>query len=114
MKEQKTVLIVDDEQVIAHLIADLLEEEGYTVRCCFDGLAALDAIEHEPPDLVVSDVMMPGLDGIAVAHQLRVLGIPTILMSAVTEHPGVPGVPFIPKPFDLDCVLAAVTCVLAA
>ncbi|MDP9367521.1 MAG: hypothetical protein M3Q03_04460 [Chloroflexota bacterium] len=62
----------------------------------------------------MSDVMMPGLDGLAIAIELRLRGIPVILMSAVTSHRAVPGVPFIPKPFDLDRVLTAVTGALAA
>ncbi len=112
--DQKTVMVVDDEPSIVHLLADVLEEEGYVVRRCFDGRAALNTVKRDPPDLVVSDVMMPGLDGIAVAVAIQEQGIPVILMSAVTLHRAVPGVPFIPKPFDLDNVLDTVADALAA
>ena len=110
----KTILVVDDERAIVFMIAELLEDEGYAVRSFFDSRMALDAVEREAPDLVVSDLMMPGLDGIAVALYLRERGIPVLLMSAVPGHRAMPGVPFIPKPFDLDRFLDAVTDALAA
>ncbi len=112
--DHKTILVVDDEQAIVFMIAELLEDEGYAVRPFFDSRMALDSVDREVPDLVVSDVMMPGIDGIAIAVALRRRGIPVILMSAVVGHRTVPGVPFIPKPFDLDCFLDVVTHALAA
>ncbi len=112
--DHKTILVVDDEQAIVFMIADLLEDEGYAVRPFFDSRMALDWVDREVPDLVVSDVMMPGIDGIAVAVYLRERGIPVILMSAVLGHRAVPDVPFIPKPFDLDRFLDAVSHALAA
>ncbi len=112
--DHKTILVVDDERAIVFMIAQLLEDEGYAVRPFFDSRTALDSVDREAPDLVVSDVMMPGIDGIAVAVTLRERGIPVILMSAVGGHRAVPGVPFIPKPFDLDRFLDAVTHALAA
>ena len=112
--DHKTILIVDDEQAIVFMIAELLEDEGYTVHPFFDSRMALDAVDREAPDLVVSDVMMPGIDGIAVAVFLRKRGIPVLLMSAVPGHLAMPGVPFISKPFDLDHFLDAVTHALAA
>ncbi len=112
--DHKTILVVDDERTIVFMIAELLEDEGYVVRCCFDGRTALDTVDREAPDLVVSDVMMPGIDGIAVAVYLRERGIPVLLMSAVPWNRAMPGVPFIPKPFDLDRFLDAVSHALAA
>jgi len=110
-----TVLVVDDEPVIVAMMADFLTEEGYRVRCAADGRAALHDVERAPPDLIVSDVTMPGLDGVSLVRRLRQRGfaMPVILMSAV--HPGrnVAGTRFLPKPFDLAQVAALVAQTLA-
>ena len=57
------VLVVDDDPDIRGMLAFLLEDEGHTVRVAADGAAGLKALEHYPPDCMVVDVMMPGLDG---------------------------------------------------
>ena len=101
----RTVLIVDDERLIVEVLAGLLEDEGYAVRRAYDGQAALRQVEAEPPDLVLSDVAMPGLNGVELARRLSARGIPVALMSAAGADPGIPGVAFVPKPFDLDRIL---------
>ncbi len=103
-----TVLVVDDEAAIADMLAACLADEGYAVRTVYDGAAALAEVERDPPDLVVSDVMMPGVGGDAVAMRLRERGIPVVLMSAVRRDVRLPGVECLPKPFDLDTFLAVV------
>ena len=108
-----TILVVDDEPLIADALCVLLRGEGYDVRCAYGGGAALAEVERAPPELVVSDVMMPGIDGIALALRMRERGIPVLLMSAARRAAGIPGVGFIRKPFDLDDVLAAVAAALA-
>jgi len=102
----RTVLIVDDERYIVDLLSDLLEEEGYRVRRAYDGLAALEAIDADPPDLVLADVMMPRLDGLTMAATLIERGtrIPIILMSAAVT-PRNAGIAFIAKPFDIEEML---------
>ncbi len=112
--DHKTILVVDDEQAIVFMIAELLEDERYAVRPFVERRMALDSVDREARDLVTSDVMMPGIDGIAVAVALRERCIPVILISAVGAHRAVPGVPFIPKPFDLDRFLDAVSHALVA
>ena len=57
------VLVVDDEKEIAALLADLLALDGHRVATASDGLAALDLLEHQEYDLILSDVRMPVLDG---------------------------------------------------
>jgi len=106
----KTVLVVDDDHNICELVAALLEDEGFDVRCAFDGRAALAEIERQPPGLVVSDVMMPELDGVSLTEQIRRRGhrLPIVLMSAVYADVDIPGVRFIPKPFDIDYIVAVV------
>jgi len=106
----KTVLVVDDDPNIAHLLAALLEEEGFEVGCAYDGQQALAEVERRRPGLVVADVMMPKLDGITLTQQLRNRGhhTPVILISAVYADVDLPGVRFVPKPFDIDYVVAVV------
>ncbi|HEV2106770.1 MAG TPA: response regulator [Thermomicrobiales bacterium] len=103
---ERMVLVVDDERYIVDLLTDLLEEEGYRVKRAYDGIAALEAIDRQIPDLVLADVMMPRLDGLALVGSLRERGltIPIILMSAAVT-PRYSDVTFVPKPFDIDHVL---------
>jgi DNA-binding response OmpR family regulator len=110
----RSILVVDDDHDIAQILTELLTEEGYRVRCTFDGQAALREIAQDPPDLVLADVVMPQLDGVTLANQLRPpdSGIPVILISAVYDDVDVPGVHFLAKPFDLDALLRVVTRIL--
>jgi DNA-binding response OmpR family regulator len=70
MSKQR-VLIVDDEAPLQHTIRAYLEREGYEVETALDGRSALDLAATFQPDLIVLDVMLPGLDGFAVLQQLR-------------------------------------------
>ena len=101
----RSILVVDDHQAIRTVLVELLHEEGYRVRAAVDGLAGLRAIAREPPDLVVSDVMMPKIDGVSLATRLQGLGIPVVLLSAVYDDVDLPGVRFLPKPFAVDDLL---------
>lgn len=71
MPQESRVLVVDDEEPLARIIASYLEREGFTVALAHDGPAAVDAVRRDPPDLVVLDVMLPGFDGVEVCRQLR-------------------------------------------
>jgi DNA-binding NtrC family response regulator len=108
---QRSILVVDDDDDVAEMLVKLLTEEGYRVRAVCDGKAALWQIEVEPPDLVLADVVMPQVDGVALTRQLRARGksIPVVLMSAVYSYVDVPGLHFISKPFNLDAVLRVIT-----
>ena len=107
------VLVVDDEPTIRDLVSMVLEEEGYEVTRAEHGQQALSVIESDPPDLVVSDVWMPCLDGLSLAHRLVKRGIPVVLMSAMRNRVDLPGVPVIEKPFDLDRLLQAAISAMA-
>jgi CheY-like chemotaxis protein len=111
-----TVLVVEDEPAIREVVADLLEDEGYAVRQAADGLEAIDELEVDAVDLVLSDVRMPRLDGPALARRLRRHGsaVPVVLMSAVDVEVNLPGVRFLPKPFDRDHLLHAIGSALGA
>lgn len=68
---QRSVLIVDDEPTIVEVVARYLERAGYATRTAANGQQALDAAARERPDLVVLDLMMPGMDGLRVMRRLR-------------------------------------------
>lgn len=105
----RTVLVVDDERYIVDLLTDLLDDEGYRVISASDGLAALQKVKDETPDLVLTDIMMPRLDGLALLTKMREehFGVPVVLMSAAVT-PIAHEVPYISKPFDLDDLLTIV------
>ncbi|NJM46821.1 MAG: response regulator transcription factor [Alkalinema sp. RU_4_3] len=65
------ILIVEDEAEIADLITLYLEKEGFTCRSCRDGLTALQAYQEQQPDLIILDLMIPGLDGLEVCARIR-------------------------------------------
>ena len=85
-----TVLVVDDEPENRKLLELLLSHEGYLIKTANTGEEALLSIATDPPDLVLLDVMMPGLDGYAVAATLKsdpaTAGIPVILVSALDDR----------------------------
>jgi two-component system, OmpR family, response regulator MprA len=108
---EQSILVVDNKRYVAEVLVELLDEEGYRVRYAFDGQAALSEIARNAPDLVLADVMVPKVDGISLAKQLRAQGttIPVVLMSAFDSAVDVPGLPFVPKPFNLDALLRVIT-----
>ena len=114
MESHVTVLVVDDEPLIREIVRALLEDEGYAVECAADGVEALEVVDVAAVDVVISDVVMPRLDGRALARRLRSRReeMPIVLMSANRAESGIPGVALVPKPFDVDDLLAAVTAAL--
>ena len=104
------VLIAEDEVPLRDLLAELLVMEGYRVRCAVDGQEALELFAREVPDVVVSNITMPRMDGITLIHRLRDDGhdVPVVLVSANDVTVNLPGVVLIAKPFDLDDIATAV------
>jgi two-component system, OmpR family, response regulator MprA len=78
------VLVVDDDPPVRRMLERTLSAEGHAVTTAADGGAALAAVEREAPDLVILDVAMPGLDGLAVTQRLRGKGVtaPILLLTA--------------------------------
>ena len=78
------VLVVDDDPQVVRLLRVNLELEGYEVVSAGDGNAALEAVAAQKPDLVVCDVMMPGMDGVEVVRRLRADNqtVPVVMLSA--------------------------------
>lgn len=86
----RKILVVDDEAVLLDTISYNLEQSGYQVIRAADGLSALDAARRDIPDLVVLDIMLPGIDGLEVCRQLRrervTATIPIIMLTAKGEE----------------------------
>ncbi len=82
-----TILVVDDDERIAASVRRALIYEGYDVEVAYDGEAALEAARRLSPDLVVLDVMLPGIDGVEVCRRLRAAGDVAVLM--LTAHDAV-------------------------
>jgi two-component system, OmpR family, alkaline phosphatase synthesis response regulator PhoP len=75
-----TILVVDDEQNLVRALRGYLEREGYTVLTAYDGPSGLDTVRTAQPDLIVLDVMLPGLDGVEVCRRLRQFSDAYVLM----------------------------------
>jgi DNA-binding response OmpR family regulator len=78
--QRPRILVVDDEAPIRELVRGYLEREGFEVETAMDGLAAVDAVRASAPDVVVLDVMLPGLDGIEVCRRIRTFSDAYVLM----------------------------------
>jgi two-component system, OmpR family, alkaline phosphatase synthesis response regulator PhoP len=82
-----SILVVDDEQRLRDLVRSYLEHEGFAVRTAGDGVTALDLARQHAPDLVVLDLMLPGLDGLVVCRRLRTFSDAYVIMlTAETEE----------------------------
>ena len=101
-----TILVVDDDPVIVDLISSLLEDD-YAVLAVYDGRDALRLLRKQRPDLLLLDLMMPGVDGFTVARQVREKyqdRLPVLIISAhpnlhsQTQDLGING--FMTKPFE--------------
>ena len=110
------ILVVEDDDVIRSLLQDLLEDEGYIVRSAHNGLEALGLVDSVCPDLVISDVVMPKLDGFGFREAARKAGCRSrfILMSAMARFGPWQDAVFLPKPFEVEQLLAMVEKELAA
>ncbi len=115
------ILAVDDTLDNLILVQAILESEGYEINLVSDGIKALRQVEQSPPDLILLDVMMPGIDGYEVTRRIRnnpaISYIPILLITAFHESSVVEGLDagaddFIRKPFDTDELLARVRSLL--
>jgi DNA-binding response OmpR family regulator len=81
------IMVVDDDRTLAEVVGRYLVRDGHRVECVHDGLAALRRIEEEPPDLVVLDLMLPGVGGLDVCAQMRARWpIPVVMLTALGEE----------------------------
>ena len=81
------VLVIDDDPNVAEVVTRYLEHEGFVVETVGDGLLAVDRATLDPPDLVVLDLMLPGIDGLEVCRRLRAIApVPVIMLTAKGEE----------------------------
>lgn len=116
------VLVVDDDALNRKVVLTLLRAEGHEVQCVNSGQEALEAIARRRPDLVLLDLMMPGMDGFEVVRRLRAQAdgaqLPVVAVSAI-DHAGArarlaaAGVTIINKPIDRWALKACVDHLLA-
>lgn len=118
MNGRGTILVVDDTAESLRVLTGILQSEGYTVRPANSGELALDSIAAQPPDLILLDIRMPGMDGFEVCRRLKAAeatrNIPVIFQSAATELADrlegltLGAVDYISKPFQREELLARV------
>ncbi len=118
MTDKGRILAVDDTPASLRLLTDLLQDEGYEVRAAIGGELALHAALSDPPELVLLDIRMPGMDGYEVCRRLKAdpatRDVPVMFVSAVSETLekvqgfGIGAVDFITKPYQRDELMARV------
>ena len=120
--KKRTVLVVDDEKDLVDLITYNLQRNGYEVLCAMNGAEALELAQKHVPDLVVLDLMLPGIDGTEVARRLkadsRTAAVPIIMLTAKGEETDVVvgltlgADDYVTKPFSMKILLARLGTVL--
>lgn len=118
MTAKPKILVVDDQPINVHLLKRMLEREEMEVRTAQSGQECLDEVQRELPDMILLDVMMPGMDGLEVCQHLKqsedTKSIPIIFISARSSKEGrleglaSGAVDYITKPIDLDETLARI------
>lgn len=110
-----TIFIVDDDQAIGEMLSLVLENEGFQTVTCLDGLRAVEKFPIVKPDLILLDVMLPGLDGTEVARRIRATSnVPIIMLTAKSDTLDVvAGLEagaddYVPKPFKVAELLARI------
>ena len=83
----RKILLVDDEESIQIVYREEFEDEGYQVISALDGTSGLEKFKQEEPDLVILDIQMPGMNGVEVLRQMKMLcpSVPVVLSSAYQE-----------------------------
>jgi DNA-binding response OmpR family regulator len=113
------VLVVEDEQSLAKVVASYLQRDGHDVQCAFDGPAAVAAARQSDPDVVVLDLGLPGLDGIEVCRQIRTFSDCYVLMLTARDEEvdklvglGVGADDYVTKPFSPRELVARIRAML--
>jgi two-component system phosphate regulon response regulator PhoB len=121
-KDRKRILVVDDERDLVDLISYNLQRNGFEALTAYSGSDALAIAQRETPDLIILDLMLPGIDGTEVARRLkgdaRTQNIPIIMLTAKAEETDVVvgltlgADDYVTKPFSMKILLARLTTVL--
>lgn len=114
------ILVVEDDRTIARFVELELTHVGYRVEKAADGVAALESVKRDPPDLLVLDLMLPGTDGLEVAREIRASGsrIPILMLTARAETTDVVSGfesgadDYLRKPFEIPELLSRITVLL--
>lgn len=119
---KRSILVVEDEEDIRELVSYTLLKEGYQVASVASGEEALAIVESKPPDLIVLDLMLPGIDGLTVCQRLRAnpktSGLAIVMLTARGEEADIVGGlnmgadDYITKPFSRNVLLARIRAVL--
>jgi two-component system KDP operon response regulator KdpE len=119
MKDKQRILIVDDEPQITRVLRRSLTTHGYDVRVASDGLAAFQTFGDWPPDLVVTDLSMPGTDGLQLCRNLRAISQVPIIVLSVRGEEGTKvqaldagADDYLTKPFGMEELLARIRAAL--
>src|SRR5580765_2901964 len=115
MNDKPRILVVDDEPQLTRVLRTGLKARGYDVRVAADGLTALETFGDWHPDLVITDLAMPNLDGLELCRRLRSISqVPIIVLSAKGEEKtkvealDLGADDFVTKPFGIDELLARI------
>lgn len=116
MKDKIKILLVEDEQMLSEILSDTLSDRGFDVHLAYDGIQALEAAGKEVFAVIVSDIMMPNLDGFSLAKRLRNEGnhTPILFLTARSATEDVVkgfetgGNDFLRKPFAIDELIVRV------
>src|SRR6476661_10798914 len=115
MNDRPRILVVDDEPQLTRVLRTGLTSRGYEVRAAADGLAGFEAFNDWHPDLVITDLAMPNVDGLELCRRLRAIStVPIIVLSAKGEEKtkvaalDLGADDFVTKPFGIDELLARV------
>jgi len=117
MEQKKTILIMDDDLALQTVLEIALREAGYEIVLANDGQEGIEKLKSLNPDLVISDIMMPQMDGVEtfqhIKEQLQDNGIPIFIMTALNRKPWfadleAEGAVIIQKPFEIEQLLRLV------
>jgi DNA-binding response OmpR family regulator len=121
-KMKKTVLLVDDEEEMTRLLKIELEQEGYEIFVAHDGLEGFQRIRECSPDVIILDIMMPGMDGYEMLKILKAddatKDIPVVILTAKTQEVDIQkgnalgATLYITKPFDSDELISRINAVI--
>lgn len=122
MSLARKILVVEDERDLAELLVYNLKKNGYVATATHDGQSALNAFRTTPPDLIILDLMLPGMSGIEIARQIRTnpkgAAVPIIMLTARADEAdqlaglSVGADDYVTKPFSMKVLLARVAAML--
>ena len=115
-KSARRILVVEDDPAIQHLLGEILGDEGYEVRLASDGQSAIEALHAWTPDLILLDVMMPGMDGPTFRrNQLELengAAIPVVILTARRDAEetarNLDAAAIVLKPFEIDDLVGSI------